>query len=295
LGEGPEWRVRNAFLGGVTSSAIWLLSVDTALAFEPGPGGATGSCRAALPPPAHRTDLMPSVTPGHPESAVEVDAAPQVLLPRTPPPAVRSGDEGSGGIELSAIAKTRVREAAARNASATELFDAGRYDEAVPLFEQALASCRSTLGGEHSDTLTVAGNLGVAHVAAGHRRKGIKLITSNLAARVRVLGDTHAATLTARNALSVAHRLTGDADTAVSLAKQVVLQRTRTLGRTHVDTLTSRMSLGWRWRQRETSPPPTGSSPPTVNDAEETLGPEHEHTVALVDCGEANGLLRRET
>ena len=31
-----------------------------------------------------------------------------------------------------------------------------------------------------------------------------------------------------------------------------------------------------------------------MNDAEETLGTEHEFTVALVECGEANGLLRRE-
>jgi hypothetical protein len=31
-----------------------------------------------------------------------------------------------------------------------------------------------------------------------------------------------------------------------------------------------------------------------MNDAEEILGPEHEHTLALVECGESNGLLRRE-
>ncbi len=92
---------------------------------------------------------------------------------------------------MSAITLARVREAAARNATAAELFEAGRYDEAVPLFEQALASCHSILGGEHPDTLTVTGNLGVAHVAAGHRRKGHKLITNNLVDRVHVLGDTH--------------------------------------------------------------------------------------------------------
>ena len=32
----------------------------------------------------------------------------------------------------------------------------------------------------------------------------------------------------------------------------------------------------------------------TMNDAEETFGTEHEYTVHLVECGEANGLLRRE-
>ena len=86
----------------------------------------------------------------------------------------------------------------------------------MPLFEQALASCRSTLGSDHPDTLIVAGNLAVAYVAAGNRRKGIKLIVGNLAARVRVFGDEHPETLTARNALAVAHRINGDVDTAVS-------------------------------------------------------------------------------
>src|SRR5690349_18123990 len=105
---------------------------------------------------------MPPATPGQPESAVEVDGGPQIPAPRTPPAPCRPRDGGSEGVELGGIAQARVRESAARNATAAELFETGRYDEAVPLFEQALASCRSTLGGEHTDTLRVAGNLGVA-------------------------------------------------------------------------------------------------------------------------------------
>jgi hypothetical protein len=239
---------------------------------------------------------MPSVTPGHPDSAVEVDAAPQIPLPRTPPPAPAVGppDEESGGVELSAIAQARVRESAQRNSTAAELFETGHFDEAVSLFEQALASCRSTLGGEHPDTLTVAGNLGVAYVAAGNRRRGLKLINNNLAARVRVLGDTHPATMAARNALAAAHRITGDADTAVSLAKQVVVQRTRALGPTHIDTLSSRMGLALALAAAGDLTSAHRLLASVMSDAEESLGAEHEHTVAFVECGEAAGLLRRE-
>ena len=233
---------------------------------------------------------MPPVTPGHPDSAVEVGAA-QVPPPRQPPPAGRARDEGP---ELSALAQARVRESAARNATAAELFETGRYGEAVALFEQALASCRSTLGGDHPDTLTVAGNLGVAYMAAGNRRKGLKMIVANLGARVRVLGDTHPETLTARNALAVAHRMNGDVDAAVRLAKQVVLERSRTLGATHVDTLTSRMGLAVALASVGDVTSAHRILASTVNDAEETLGPDHEHTIALVACGEDNGLIRRE-
>jgi hypothetical protein len=237
---------------------------------------------------------MPPATPGHPESAVEVDGAPQIPAPRTPAAPHRQRDGGSEGVELGGIAQARVRESAARNATAVELFETGRYDEAVPLFEQALASCRSTLGGEHTDTLRVAGNLGVAYVCAGHRRKGIKLISANLTARERVLGETHPDTLTARNALAAAHRINGDADTAVSLAKQVVVQRSRTLGPAHVDTLSSRMGLALALAAVGDVMSAHRLLASTMNDAEEVLGAEHEYTQALVECGEANGLLRRE-
>ncbi len=195
---------------------------------------------------------------------------------------------------MSEITLARVREVAARNATAAELFEAGRYDEAVSLFEQALRSCRSILGGEHPDTLTVAGNLSVAYVAAGHRRKGLKLITSNVVDRVRVLGDNHPATMTARNALAVAHRVSGNADAAVLLAKQVVLQRTRALGSTHIDTLSSRMGLALALAAVGDVTSAHRLLATTMGDAEESLGAEHEYTVALVECGEAAGLLRRE-
>jgi hypothetical protein len=237
---------------------------------------------------------MAAGNPDSPDTAAEIDAAPYIPLPRTPVPAGRVSDEGSGGVELHAVAQARVRWSAVRNAAAVDLFEAGHCEEAVPLFEEALALCRSTLGGEHPDTLTVAGNLGVAYVAAGNRRKGLKLITSNVAARTRVLGDDHPATLTARDALGAAHRMVGDADTAVVLAKQVVLQRSRTLGPTHVDTLTSRMGLALALAAVGDVTSAHRMLGSTLNSAEETLGPDHPYTLALVECGESNGLLQRQ-
>ena len=236
---------------------------------------------------------MPPATPGDPDSVAEVDAAVPVAPPR-PPPGTRSRDEGSEGLDLNAIAQARLRESAIRNTAAAEHFEAGRYEEAIPLFEQALATCRSTLGGDHPDTLMVAGNLGVAQVAAGQRRKGLKLIASNLASRVRVLGEDHPDTLTARNALAMAHRVSGDADTAISLSKQVVLQRSRTLGPTHLDTLSSRMGLALALAAAGNVIAAHRMLASTINDAEETLGPDDAFTVALIECGETNGLLRRE-
>lgn len=270
-------------------SAIELLCVEHALASPPSSGPLDTTRAPTCSTPYDRTETMASVSPGHPESAVDGDPATRVPQPRAPAnDAVREGDPRN------AIAQARVRESATRNNTAAELFDAGRYDEAVPLFEQAFASCRSTLGADHPDTLTVGGNLAVAYLSAGNRRKGIKLIAGNLAARERVFGDDHPETLTARNALAVAHRINGDADAAVQLAKQVAVQRSRTLGPAHVDTLTSRMGLALAMAAAGHLTTAHGLVASTMSDAESTLGAEHEHTLALLECGESNGLLRRE-
>lgn len=232
---------------------------------------------------------MASILPGQPEPAVDGDPANRVPQPRVP-----THDDPREGEIANPVVEARVLQAAMRNNTAAELFDSGRCDEAVPVFEQALDSCRSTLGADHPDTLTVAGNLAVAYVAAGNRRKGIKLIADNLAARVRVLGDEHPETLTARNALAVAHRIDGDADTAVLLARQVAVQRSRALGPTHVDTLTSRLGLALALAAAGHLTTAHGLVASTMSDAEAALGPDHEHTLALIECGESNGLLRRE-
>ncbi len=235
--------------------------------------------------------MLPAA-PGHPDDAAEGTGA-RVPPPRTPPDGW-ARQEPDPEIGTDALTRARVRESADRNQRAAEAFRAGRHDEAVTLFEQALRSCRAVLGNGHPDTLTVAGNLAVAYVAAGSGRKGIKLLTENLAARAGVFGDTHPATLTARNALAVAHRVTGDADAAVPLAKQAVVQRSQTLGPTHPDTLTSRVGLAVALAGTGAARSAQRILATTISDAERALGPDHRHTAALVECGEAAGLLRRE-
>ena len=238
---------------------------------------------------------MRSTDSERPYSADEVLGTPQIPLPRTPlTPTGGPQNEVSEDGETNSVARARAREAAARNTAAAELFEAGRYDEAVPLFEQAFAGCRSTFGGDHPDTMTVAGNLGVAYMAAGNRRRGLKLIIDNVEARTRVLGDSHPRTLIARNALAAAHRIAGNADKAVALAKQVVIQRSRLLGSTHTDTLSSRMGLALALAAAGEVSSAHRMLASTVNDAEEILGPEHPHTLVLLECAESNGLLGRE-
>ena len=98
------------------------------------------------------------------------------------------------------------------NAAGTARLKADRPELAVDLFVEALAGCREQLGAAHADTLTVAGNLGVALVQAGRWQEGIDVLEGNHAARIRALGDDDPRTLTAGDALATAYRLAGRAE-----------------------------------------------------------------------------------
>jgi hypothetical protein len=218
-------------------------------------------------------------------------AAGPIPAPRSPTDEPLDGAPDMG---LSAISAARVREASARNTTGAEMYEAQQFADAVQLFEQALASCRVTLGDSHPDTLRVSGNLGVALVHVGESRKGIQLVKSTVAARSQVLGPEHPDTLTALNALAVAYRLTGNPDKALEVAKRVVLARSRTLGPNHVDTLTSRLGLGLALAAAGETANAHRIVDKTLIDAREVLGVDDDHYLALVDCGFESGLLQTD-
>jgi Tetratricopeptide repeat len=179
----------------------------------------------------------------------------------------------------------------AGNSAAAELFAAGRYKQAVPMFEQVLAGCHAELGPDHNLTLTVAGNLGVTQVAAGQRRNGVARIAANLADRVRVLGDENPMTLTARDALAAAYRVTGDVDDAVALSKQVTAQRAHRLGPTDPETLTSRMGLIRAVAAAGDLTSAVALFTAALQDTEQTFGSQHRHTRAVLECGRSSGVI----
>ena len=72
------------------------------------------------------------------------------------------------------------------------------------------------------------------------------------------------------------------------------MQRSRALGPEHADTLTSRMGLALAMAAAGHLTVAHGLVSSAMSDAETVLGVDHEHTLALLDCGESNGLLRRE-
>jgi tetratricopeptide (TPR) repeat protein len=174
-------------------------------------------------------------------------------------------------------------EFAAANRRAVDYFRSGDYRRATVLFEKTLHGCREELGAEHPASLTVAGNLGVALVKAERFDEGIDVIQRNLADRTRVLGENDRQTLSALDALAVSYRCASRLPEAIQLAQSAAVRRAEQFGQADPDTLTSRLGLALSLAEADDGARAAAEITAAVEDAQDMLGPEHPHTVALLN------------
>ena len=120
---------------------------------------------------------------------------------------------------------------------------AGRFGEAIELFEQVLAERKRLLGADHPDTLGTRNNLAYAYRSVGRFDEAIDAWEELLPDCQGVLGPDHPDTLTVRNNLAVAYYSVGRFGEAIELFEQVLAERERVLGPDHPDTLKTRHNL----------------------------------------------------
>ncbi|WP_043996543.1 tetratricopeptide repeat protein, partial [Microcystis aeruginosa] len=85
---------------------------------------------------------------------------------------------------------------------AYELYQQGKYNEAIPLAEQALAIRKQQLGDNHPDTATSLNNLAALYESQGRYSEAEPLYKQALAIRKQQLGDNHPLTATSLNSLA---------------------------------------------------------------------------------------------
>ena len=166
-----------------------------------------------------------------------------------------------------------------RNNLASAYQDAGRLDEAIPLYERTLADCERVLGDDHPDTLTSRNNLARAYQAAGRLDEAIPLFERTLADSEQVLGDTHPDTLASRNNLASAYQAAGRLDEAIPLFERTLADREQVLGQTHPDTLTSRNNLAGAYQAAGRLDEAIPLYERTLADREQVLGQTHPDTL----------------
>ena len=131
----------------------------------------------------------------------------------------------------------------AQNNLAAAYRDAGRFGEAIPLFQRTLTARERLLGPDHPNTLRSRAKLASAYRRTGQVTKAIPLAEQTLASRERTLGADDPKTLGARNNLAEAYREAGRLAEAIPLFEQTLAACERTLGADDPRTVAARNNL----------------------------------------------------
>ena len=165
---------------------------------------------------------------------------------------------------------------------------AGRFDEAIPLYEKALADSVRVLGDDHPDVLGARNNLAVAYRVMGRLSEAIALFEEVVADSVRVLGPDRPHTLASRGNLAVAYQEEGRIDEAIPLFEEVVADSVRVLGPDHPHTLVSRYNLAGAYREEGCLDEAIPLYEGVLADRVRILGADHPHTlVSRIDLAGA--------
>jgi CHAT domain-containing protein/Tfp pilus assembly protein PilF len=124
-----------------------------------------------------------------------------------------------------------------------DLYQAGKYQEAVPIARQVLAICEKVLGQEHPDTATSLHNLARLYDETGDYAKAEPLYRRALAIREKALGPEHADTALGLNNLAALYWATGDYAKAEPFLQRALAICEKALGPQHPLTATSLKNL----------------------------------------------------
>ncbi|EGJ35285.1 MULTISPECIES: tetratricopeptide repeat protein [Moorena] len=100
-------------------------------------------------------------------------------------------------------------EASQLNQQAIELFQQGKYSEAIPLAERALEIRQEILGEEHRDVAESLNNLAFLYFYKGKYPKAEPLYQQALARKKKLLGQDHPDVATSLNNLALLYKSQG--------------------------------------------------------------------------------------
>ncbi len=112
----------------------------------------------------------------------------------------------------------------------------GKFDDALPLQQQALAARRLRLGNEHLDTLTSISNTGRLLTSMGRFDEAMAYCQEALDSTRRTLGNEHPETLSSMNNMGALLVSMGRFDDAMPHYQEALKTRSRVLGDEHPDT-----------------------------------------------------------
>ncbi len=111
----------------------------------------------------------------------------------------------------------------------------GEYDQALPLYERALAIRKQVLGQAHPNYVTSLNNLAALYYSKGEYDQALSLYEQALAIQEQVLGQVHPDYANSLNNLALLYKSKGEYDRALPLYDRALVIRKQVLGQTHPD------------------------------------------------------------
>jgi CHAT domain-containing protein/lipopolysaccharide biosynthesis regulator YciM len=127
---------------------------------------------------------------------------------------------------------------------ARRLYDRGRYREAIPIAQRALAASEKALGAEHLEVADIAESLGRAYLTAGYYDSAEPVLRRALAIREKVLGPAHQGTAQVLVHLGNTYNRSGNFHQSGPQYRRSLAICEKVLGEEHTDTAAALHALG---------------------------------------------------
>ncbi len=169
------------------------------------------------------------------------------------------------------------------NQQVTELYQAGRYGEAIPLAAEALAITEQALGPDHPYTAASLNNLALLYRSQGRYPEAEPLYQRALAIREQALGPDHPDTAQSLNNLAVLYESQGRYTEAESLYQHALAITEQALGPDHPLTALSLNNLALLYVSQGRYPEAEPLYQRALAIREQALGPDHPDTASSLN------------
>jgi CHAT domain-containing protein/tetratricopeptide (TPR) repeat protein len=157
---------------------------------------------------------------------------------------------GLSGLALAQDSNAQMEEAEQFNKQVIALFNAGRYDEAIPLAKRVLTMYEKMLGSEHPYVATSLNNLALLYQSKGDYVQAGLLCKRALTIREKVLGAEHPEVAISLNNLGGLYSKKGDYVQAEPLYKRALAIFEKVLGAEHPDVAISLNNLALLYKNK---------------------------------------------
>jgi len=176
------------------------------------------------------------------------------------------------------------------NKQAIELFQIGKFNEAIPIAQEFLELVEKAVGPEQPATATALNNLALLYCSMGDYAKAEPLYQRALKIDEKALGPDHPDTATALNNLGDLYRSVGDYAKAEPLFQRSLKIDEKALGPDHPDTAIDLNNLGELYRSMGDYAKAEPLFQRSLKIDEKALGPDHPRTA--IDLNNLAGLYR---